>query len=208
MDVKKLSQRIIIGIIIAMSGLVFLLDSLNVAFDGAIGKWYLVLIVAIALILLAVAIINRRVIMLNIAFGLSGLYLSLSITLAGNGVTFLETVPIIFIAIGIGLMFSAIMSSKGKSLAIASAVILVIFGSLLAGVITSTVKYILPAIIIASGLAIILYSIITKKGKRTSAASDNDYYVTPTIKAVDIDETLIDSDAINAKVDSQNNSNN
>lgn len=179
MNIKRLTQRIIIGLLIIFSGIALLLDGLNVTFDGAINHWYLVAIITIAAISLAIAIINKSSAYLVISFILGGIFLAWDVAINIDTATFVHTWPIITLMMGVGLFLSGLIAKKKKYLFLTGTSLAILSAMLLAALITNTVNYILPIMVILIGLYIILYNIISRGGKKNLNNDDKDYYVRP-----------------------------
>lgn len=180
MDIKKTSIKIVMGILLAFCGLVMLLDHFDIAFNGAIKRWYLIAILYFACASLAIAVMRKAPLYYIISFTLAGLALSVELAVRIEGIEFWQVMMIIPTSIGLGIVLSELICKWSKSAVKNGFLLFLISGILLIGTITRTWTVILPCILIAIGILIVILSFanINKKSDK----DDNDYYVTPTNK--------------------------
>lgn len=178
MSAKQLAQRISISIIIIIAGLIILLDQLGVFGISALPQWYLIILMALALICLIISIINKAYLYLWFAFLLGGIYLALDLAINNNYTGFKETWPIIFISLGVGLLLSLIIK-RSKTTAFIGVSLLTIFIPTMLGIWTETWTAILPILMLLFGLTTLGYSIYSAVKHTKFSIKDEDYYVRP-----------------------------
>lgn len=159
-----------------ISGLIFLFDAVNIAFDGAIHQWYLVLMLYLAAFAIGIAIIRNAPLYYSVASIFVGVFLSLSL-----GKSFSMFWPMIPITMSFG-MFVSYIASRGRLKYVKPAIVVLLLSLiLLIGSLTRTWRYIVPIELIIAGIIVIIY-VMSKVHRlpRKSKIGEEDYHVRPT----------------------------
>lgn len=175
MSKKNYALVLVFACLTIISGLVFLFDSLGIAFTGAVNKWYLVLMIYLASGLIAVAIIKNAPLYYTVSSVFVGVFLSMSLNKP-----FAEFWPMIPISISIGMMISHLMSHGRLKYFKPALILLVLSVILLIGSLTDKWRYIIPIELIIFGAIVVIYVLYKlQKSSKTTNHNNVDYYVRP-----------------------------
>lgn len=164
-----------------LSGLIFLFDAVDIAFEGAIHQWYLVLMLYLAAFAIGIAIIRNAPLYFSVASIFIGVFLSLSL-----GKSFAMFWPMIPITMSLG-MFVSYIASRGRLKYVKPAIVVMILSLiLLIGSLTRTWRYIVPVELIVAGIIVIIF-VMSKVHRlpRRSKADEKDYHVRPTKETIE-----------------------
>ena len=175
MNKRNYALVLVFASLTLIAGMVFLFDALDIAFEGAIAKWYLILMLYMAAGCIGTAIIRNAPIYYTVTGLFIGVYLSMSFNK-----NFTEYWALIPISISIGMMITQLVS-HGRFKYLKAAIILLILSIImLIGGITHSWRYVIPAELIAVGLITIIYvSVKLCKKSIPSSRDEEDYHIRP-----------------------------
>ena len=179
MKIKEKILTLTLSIILTVSGLILLLDQLNVRFiDEFFTPWYLILILYLTASSLAIAIIKKSPIFYVIMMIFASIYLCIAIPIFDTSRSIWDIIFLVPLFTGVGLIMADLICKWsvrairfGSVLALASAIILI-------STLLEVWTIVIPVVIMLIGIAYILFSIIDVKKKIVHEQS-TEHYVLP-----------------------------
>lgn len=196
MNIKDKILSLSIAIILMISGVILLLDQLDVKYiDDYFTPWYLIIVLFFIASSLATAVIKKSPIFYVLTFLLSGIYLCISIYSKSVVDNVFDIIFIVPLFLGIGLIVADVVCKwsikagrLGFVLVVSSAIILI-------STILNVWTIVIPAVIILIGFSYIVFAVIDMN-KSVNHGQSTDHYVKPTRKIKSQTESTINVDLV------------
>lgn len=195
MKIKDKILSLTIAILLMISGVVLLLDQLNIKYiDEFFTPWYLVVVLFFIASSLAIAIIKKSPIFYVFTFLLSGIYICISLHIKLVVDNVFDIIFIVPLFLGIGFIVADMVCKWSVKALRLGFVLLFSSAIILISTILDVWTIVIPSVIILIGLAYILFAVIDMK-KSVEQEKSIDHYVEPTKKHSNQSENVIEDDA-------------
>ncbi len=193
MKIKDKVLSLSLSIILIVSGLVLLLDQLDVKFiDEFFTPWYTILILYFTASSLAIAITKKSPIFYVITMLLASIYLCISLPFKAPSISIYDIIFIVPLFIGIGLVMADIIC-KWSTKAVRLGLVLIVSSTIiLISTILNVWTIVIPIVIILIGIVYVVFTLIDVK-KNTKDEQSHDHYVQPTKKDNKENDNINDS---------------
>ena len=194
MKIKDKVLSLSLAIILVVSGVILLLDQLNVKYiDEFFTPWYLIVVLYLIASSLAIAISKKSPIFYIFTFLLSGIYLCISICTKSVVDSVYDVIFIVPLFFGIGFIVADVVCKWSIKALRFGFVLLVSSAIILISTILNVWTIVIPSVIILIGFSYILFAIMDMK-KSAKKEQSTDHYVEVTKKPSNQKETVIDTD--------------
>ena len=182
MKIKDKVLSLSLSIILIFSGLILLLDQLNVKYiDEFFTPWYLIVVLYLVASSLAIAITKKSPIFYVMTMLLAAIYLCISLPNKSDNIVVWDIIFIIPLFIGVGLVVADLVC-KWSVRAVRLGLVLIVSSTIiLISTIMDVWTIVIPVVIILIGIAYVLFSLLDVK-KNVNNEKSTDHYVEPTKK--------------------------